>query len=217
MNIILMGTPGAGKGTQAAKLVKEFGLTQISTGDLFRKAHREQTSIGVISDYFSKFGRLVPDDFTNEMVYDYLKENMNNFGNGFILDGYPRTILQARELEYFEESLGFKIDAVINLDVDFDVLKKRLSGRRTCKNCGATFHIMYKPPKVEGVCDNCGGELYQREDETEAAVKVRLSTYEGQTRPLIDYYKMKGMLTNINGDQSMDDVYSDIKKCLEAL
>ena len=194
MNIILMGPPGAGKGTQAAKLVKEFGLTQISTGDLFRKAHREQT-----------------------MVYDYLKENMNNFGNGFILDGYPRTILQARELEYFEESLGFKIDAVINLDVDFDVLKKRLSGRRTCKNCGATFHIMYKPPKVEGVCDNCGGELYQREDETEAAVKVRLSTSEGQTRPLIDYYKMKGMLTNINGDQSMDDVYSDIKKCLEAL
>ena len=151
------------------------------------------------------------------MVYDYLKENMNNFGNGFILDGYPRTILQARELEYFEESLGFKIDAVIKLDVDFDVLKKRLSGRRTCKNCGATFHIMYKPPKVEGVCDNCGGELYQREDETEAAVKVRLSTYEGQTRPLIDYYKMKGMLTNINGDQSMDDVYKDIKKCLEAL
>ena len=101
--------------------------------------------------------------------------------------------------------------------MDFDVLKKRLSGRRTCKNCGATFHIMYKPPKVEGVCDNCGGELYQREDETEAAVKVRLSTYEGQTRPLIDYYKMKGMLTNINGDQSMDDVYNDIKKCLEAL
>ena len=131
MNIILMGPPGAGKGTQAAKLVKEFGLTQISTGDLFRKAHREQTSIGVISDYFSKFGRLVPDDFTNEMVYDYLKENMNNFGNGFILDGYPRTILQARELEYFEESLGFKIDAVINLDVDFDVLKSEYFIGRT--------------------------------------------------------------------------------------
>ena len=194
MNIILMGPPGAGKGTQAANLVKEYGLTHISTGDIFRKALKEQTKYGVIAKYFMQFGHLVPDDYTIQMVREYLQEN--EFPNGFVLDGFPRTIIQARELE------------------SIDRLVPRLSGRRTCKECGASFHIEYNPPKVEGVCDACGGELYQRPDESEEAVKVRLDTYEKQTRPLIDYYTMKGQITNINGDQSMEDVFKDIKASL---
>ena len=213
MNIILMGPPGAGKGTQAANLVKEYGMTHISTGDIFRKALKEQTKYGVIAKYFIQFGHLVPDDYTIQMVRDYLKEN--EFPNGFILDGFPRTIIQARELESIGKEFGFTIDAVINLDVNFDKLPNCLSRRRTCQECGATFHVEYNPPKQEGICDNCGGELYQRPDENEEAVKVRLDTYNKQTRPLIDYYTMKGEITNINGDQSMEDVFKDIKASLE--
>lgn len=214
MNIILMGPPGAGKGTQAANLVKEYGMTHISTGDIFRKALREQTKFGVIAKYFMQFGHLVPDDYTIAMVREYFEEN--EFPNGFILDGFPRTIIQARELESIGKSFDFDIDAVINLDVDFDSLTKRLSGRRTCKECGATYHVVFNSSKEEGKCDKCGGETYQREDETEAAVKVRLDTYTSQTKPLVDYYTMRNEITNINGDQSMEDVFNDIKKSLEA-
>jgi adenylate kinase len=215
MNIILMGPPGAGKGTQAKKLAEKYGLVQISTGDLFRAAIKEQNKFGVIANYFIKYGYLVPDDFTNEMVYDYLKEHLSEFKNGFILDGFPRTVVQARELESWEREFGFKIDANVNLDIPEEELIGRLSGRRTCRECGNTFHIMYKPPKVEGVCDVCGGELYQRSDESEEAVKVRLATYEKQTRPLIDYYAMKGSLKNVDGNQSMEDVFKAIEDVLE--
>ncbi|WP_249029499.1 adenylate kinase [Tannockella kyphosi] len=213
MNIILMGPPGAGKGTQAANLVKEYGCAHISTGDIFRKALKEQTKYGVIAKYFIQFGHLVPDDYTIAMVREHLKEN--EFPNGFILDGFPRTIIQARELESIAKEFKFQIDAVLNLDVDFDKLTKRLSGRRTCRECGATFHDEFNPPKQVSVCDACGGELYQRPDESEEAVKVRLDTYTKQTRPLIDYYTMKGEITNINGDQSMEEVFNEIKKSLE--
>lgn len=213
MNIILMGPPGAGKGTQAARLVEKYGLVQLSTGDLFRKALREQTPLGVTAQGFMQKGLLVPDEVTIQMVKEYISEN--TFEKGFILDGFPRSIQQADELVNMAEELNFNIDAVINLDIPTDKLIARLSGRRTCKQCGSTFHIVYNPPKVAGICDNCGGELYQREDESEEADQVRLNTYDEQTKPLIDYYTKKGQLINVDGDQSMEDVFKDIEKCLE--
>lgn len=214
MNIILMGPPGAGKGTQAKKIVEKYNLTHISTGDLFRAAIKEQNKYGIIANYFIKYGHLVPDDFTIQMVEDYLKAN--KFENGFILDGFPRTIVQARALEDMETMFKFNIDSIINLDIPQSRLIKRLSGRRTCKDCGTTFHVEFNPPKVKDVCDCCGGELYQRPDESEEAVQVRLDTYNKQTKPLIDYYTMKGTLININGDQPMEDVFKDIEKALES-
>ncbi len=213
MNIILMGPPGAGKGTQAEKLVNKYGLVQISTGDMFRKEMKEDTKLGVIAKFFIQYGHLVPDDITNDIVRERLA--LKDFPNGFILDGYPRTVVQARSLESVSKELGLPIDAIINLDVDFEKLIKRLSSRRVCRECGATYNLVFKPSKVEGVCDICGGELYQRIDESEEAVKIRLQTYLRQTKPLIDYYTMKGQLININGDQAMDEVFKDIEKCLE--
>ncbi len=213
MRIILMGPPGAGKGTQADKIVEQYGLTQISTGDLFRNALKEKNQYGIIAEYFMKFGHLVPDEYTIEMLRDHLKHN--KYENGFILDGFPRTIVQARELESIEKEFNFTIDAILNLDIPSEKLIKRLSGRRTCKDCGATFHVEFNPPHVEGICDKCGGELYQRADESEEAVQVRLDTYNKQTKPLIDYYTMKGTIININGDQPMEDVFKDIEKVLE--
>lgn len=209
MNIILMGPPGAGKGTQAEKLVSKYGLVQISTGDMFRKEMKEDSKLGVIAKFFIQYGHLVPDDITIDIVRERLSKN--DYPNGFILDGFPRTVVQARSLESLAKELGFTIDAIINLDVDFDKLIKRLSGRRVCRECGATYNLEFKPSKVPGICDICGGELYQRIDESEEAVKIRLQTYLRQTRPLIDYYTMKGTLTNINGDQAMDDVFKDIE------
>lgn len=212
MNIILMGPPGAGKGTQAEKLVSKYGLTQISTGDMFRKEMKEDSKLGVIAKFFIQYGHLVPDDITIDIVRERLSKN--DFPNGFILDGFPRTVVQARSLESLSKELCYNIDAIINLDVDFDKLIKRLSGRRVCRECGATYNLEFKPSKVDGICDICGGELYQRIDESEEAVKIRLQTYMRQTRPLIDYYTMKGSLVNINGDQAMDDVFKDIEKSL---
>ena len=219
MNIILMGPPGAGKGTQAAKLVEKYGLKQISTGDLFRKAIKEETKYGVIAKYFISFGYLVPDDFTIQMVEEYLQENLNTdeLKNGFILDGFPRTIIQAIKLEDMCQRFRFKIDAIINLAIPEDVLVKRLSGRRTCVDCGKSYHVIYNPPKQEGICDACGGELQQRADESEEAVQVRIDTYNRQTKPLIDFYDSKNQLTNINGDQPMEKVSEDIFKILDNL
>lgn len=212
MNVILMGPPGAGKGTQAEKLVSKYGLVQISTGEMFRQEIKTDSKLGVIAKMFIQYGHLVPDDITIDIVRERLSKN--DFANGFILDGFPRTVVQARALESLSKELGINIDAIINLDVDFDKLLKRLSGRRVCRQCGATYNLEFKPSKVFGICDVCGGELYQRIDESEEAVKIRLDTYTRQTKPLIDYYTMKGSMININGDQMMDQVFADIEKCL---
>ena len=212
MNIILMGPPGSGKGTQAEKLVENLGLVQISTGDMFRQAMKDSTKAGVSAKSYIDQGLLVPDEITNDIVKERLEQG--NFGNGFILDGYPRNVFQAKSLEQISQELDVKIDAVVNIDVDFEQLVERLSGRRICRDCGATYNLKFKPSKVEGVCDKCGGELYQRSDEDEATVKTRLNTYVEQTQPLIEYYGNSGQLVRINGDQSMEDVYADIEKSL---
>lgn len=215
MNIILMGPPGAGKGTQAKKLVEKYGLTQISTGDLFRENIKNKTKLGNLANEYIQYGRFVPDEVTNGMVRDYLERNLANMKNGFILDGYPRNVEQAKVLDQIAEELGFKIDDVVNLDVPLEALVKRLSGRRTCIRCGRTFHVVFNPPKKEGICDYCGGELYQRQDESEEAVKVRLDTYQKQTLPLIGFYGHQGRLDNINGNQAMEDVFKDLTSVLE--
>lgn len=216
MNIILMGPPGAGKGTQAKKISEELGLAHVSTGDLFRNALRSMNEFGVKANAYMEKGELVPDSLTNEMLLDHLEKNKDAMTAGFILDGYPRNVDQAEHLaNVILPKLGTKIDAVLNIAVPSQKLITRLSGRRTCRDCGTSFHVEFNPPKVEGVCDNCGGELYQRADENETAVAKRLDTYDQATRPLIEYYANKGELTEINGDQSMDKVFADIKESLK--
>ena len=215
MYILLMGPPGAGKGTQAEKLIDEFKIPHISTGDMFRAAVSAGTELGKEAKKYMDAGGLVPDVVTIGIVREGLSKP--ECANGFILDGFPRTIIQARKLADICSMFNFKIDAVINLDIPEDVLVKRLSGRRTCADCGKSYHIVYNPPKKEGVCDACGGELTQRSDESEEAVQVRIDTYNKQTKPLIDYYTMLGELTNVDGNQSMDEVAEEIYKVLDNL
>ena len=212
MNIILMGPPGAGKGTQAAKLVEKYGLKQISTGDLFRKAIKEETKFGVIAKYFISFGYLVPDDFTIQMIQEYLEENINTeeFKNGFILDGFPRTIPQAEALDKALAANNETVDYAINVEVPDENIINRMSGRRACVGCGATYHIEFNPTKVEGICDACGEKLILRDDDKPETVKNRLSVYHEQTQPLIDYYSKKGVLAEVDGTQSMENVFNAI-------
>lgn len=212
-NIVLMGAPGSGKGTQGAILSEKLGIKAFSMGDILRNVATGETKEAKKVKALIDKGNMVPDKLAIRLMEQELFKPENQ--KGFILDGFPRTIIQARELDSIGKEFGFKIDAIINLDIPQEKLVKRLSGRRTCKNCGATFHVEFNPSKVEGVCDKCGGELYQRPDESEEAVKVRLSTYNKQTKPLIDYYTMKGTIININGDQPMEDVFKDIEKALE--
>ena len=212
MRIILMGPPGAGKGTQAEVLTKELNIPHISTGDMFRKAVREGTPLGIEAKRYMDSGRLVPDEVTVGIVKERLAEE--DCQNGFLLDGFPRTVPQADALERTMQELGAKIDRVINIDVDKGALLKRLTGRRVCKSCGATFHVDNKPSREGNNCELCHGQLYQRSDDTEFTVANRLTVYEQQTAPLLDYYAGKGLILNIPGDNGVETVTENILKAL---
>ncbi|CUN00595.1 MULTISPECIES: adenylate kinase [Turicibacter] len=212
MKIVFMGPPGAGKGTQAEKIIETYQIPHISTGDMFRKAIKDQTELGMEAKRYMDQGALVPDHVTIGIVKDRLSES--DCKSGFLLDGFPRTVDQAKALDEILTSLDSKIDYVINIDVDLNILKERLTGRRICRSCGATYHKIFNPSAVEGVCDKCGGELYQRKDDNEETVGNRLDVYVNQTKPLLDYYSLAGNLVNINGQQSIDLVFEEIQNVL---
>lgn len=212
MNLVLMGLPGAGKGTQAERLVEEYKVPHISTGDMFRAAIKEETDLGLEAKSFMDKGELVPDEVTIGIVRERLGKN--DCEKGFLLDGFPRTVAQAEALEGILADMNRRIDYVINIKVDQDILMERLTGRRICKNCGATYHLVFNPPAKEGVCDKCGGELYQREDDNEETVGKRLEVNLKQTKPLLDFYEEKGYLRDINGQQDIGQVFEDIKELL---
>jgi len=207
-----MGPPGAGKGTQAEKLVELYQIPHISTGDMFRKAQKDGTELGLKAKSYMEKGQLVPDEVTVGIVKERLAEN--DCKDGFLLDGFPRTVQQADALDGILMELGMKLDRVINIEVDKSFLVDRLTGRRVCRACGATFHIANKAPKVEGVCDKCGGELYQRNDDKIETVSNRLDVYAAQTAPLIEYYQSKGIMSSIDGSKSMEEVLADIRTAL---
>lgn len=208
MNILFMGPPGAGKGTQAERIVEEFNIPHISTGDAFRLAMKQGTPIGLKAKEYIDQGLLVPDEITNGIVKERLAQA--DCETGFLLDGFPRTIQQAEALDSMLQELGRSIDYVVNLDVDRDLLLARLTGRRICKSCGATYHVMFNPPKVEGICDKDGGELYQRSDDSEEKVGTRLDEYTSKTAPLLDYYSKQGLLREVNGEQDINVVTAEI-------
>lgn len=213
MYILLMGPPGAGKGTQAEKLIREYGIPQISTGDMFRAAVKSGTALGKEAKSYMDKGALVPDSVTVGIVKERLARD--DCKKGWILDGFPRTTAQASALDAILHDLGIQLTAVLDFNVNRDDLVKRVSGRLVCRQCGASFHKEFRPPKQEGVCDNCGGELYQRADDNEVTVRERLAVYDTSTKPLIDYYKVSGRYYEINGDQSMDKVFADVQAALK--
>lgn len=208
MRTILMGPPGAGKGTQAAVLVDRFHIPHISTGDMFRAAMKAGTSLGLKAKDYMDAGALVPDEVTIGIVGERLLEP--DCTNGFLLDGFPRTVAQADALGKILEQMELKLDGVLNLRVDEEKLLARLTGRRVCRKCGATYHVLYNPPAQDSICNECGGELYQRGDDTLETAKNRLNVYNQQTEPLIAYYRKQGLLKEIEGDQEIDLVLQDI-------
>jgi adenylate kinase len=215
MNLVLMGLPGAGKGTQAEKIVDKYGIPHISTGDMFRAAIKGETELGLQAKSFMDKGELVPDEVTIGIVRERLSKD--DCEKGFLLDGFPRTVPQAEALENMLAELNKKINFVINIDVDQDILMGRLTGRRICKDCGATYHLVFNPPAKEDVCDRCGGELYQRADDNESTVKTRLDVNIKQTKPLLDFYEAKGYLRNIDGQQDINKVFTDLDRLLGGL
>jgi adenylate kinase len=213
MRLILLGPPGAGKGTQASAIVKRYNIPHISTGDIFRMNIKENTPLGKEVKSYLDAGLLVPDELVVDIVRDRIRRS--DCKNGFLLDGYPRTINQAEVLNQELAEMGTKLDAAINIFLDTQLLIERAVGRRLCKNCGATYHIKFHPPKQDGICDICGGELYQRDDDKEETVKKRIEVYLTQTKPLIEYYKDKDLLVNIDGAQSIEDTFKEIINALE--
>lgn len=212
LRAVLLGPPGAGKGTQAVRLVEKYEIPHISTGDIFRKNIKEGTELGKKAQEYMNAGALVPDELVVDLVKDRLQQN--DCKNGFLLDGFPRTIFQAEKLDEFLSESNLKMDIVINLKVEKEALIKRLTGRRVCKDCGASYHIVNIPPKKEGVCDICGGELIQRKDDNIETVENRINVYEEQTAPLIGYYKEAGSLVDFDGEASLDEVFDAIVQAI---
>ena len=211
-NLVLLGPPGAGKGTQASRIVAEYGIPHISTGDILRGAVKNGTAMGLEAKRYMDAGNLVPDSVVIGIVKDRLQEPDTD--KGFLMDGFPRTIPQAEALDKALDELDRAISKVVVILVDEEDLVKRLSGRRVCRSCQAPFHVMFNQPKVEGVCDKCGGELYQRDDDSEATVRNRLEVYRNQTEPLIDYYDKAGVVARVDGAKAPDAVYEDIQLAL---
>ena len=208
MNLILLGPPGAGKGTQAVKIIEKYNIPHISTGDIFRKNISEGTRFGKKAKEYMDKGELVPDSLVIEIATDRLTED--DCKNGFLLDGFPRTVEQAVALDAFLGEHGKKIDHVLDIDVPKEELMTRLIGRRVCKNCGATYHVTNMPPKIEGICDKCGGELMQRADDTESTVENRIEVYNKQTKPLLNYYDKLGNIAHLDGSIGLEKLFAQI-------
>lgn len=213
MKIIMLGAPGAGKGTQAKMIAGKYGIPHISTGDIFRANIKDQTELGMEAKKYMDQGLLVPDELTVKILLDRVAKD--DCRNGYVLDGFPRTIPQAQVLDKAVEELNESIDFAVNVDVKDENIIKRMSGRRACLKCGATYHIEHIPPKQEGICDSCGSELVLRDDDKPETVKKRLSVYHEQTQPLIDYYNKKGILREVDGSQDMNDVFNAIVAILD--
>ena len=216
LNLMLMGLPGAGKGTQAEKIVDEYKIPHISTGDIFRAAMKNGTPMGLEAKKFIDKGELVPDEVTNGIVKERLaKDDVND---GYMLDGFPRNMAQAEALDEFGKELGKSLNCVINIHVDPESLRESLTGRYICRDCGATYHKVFNPTKVEGTCDRCGGhEFFQREDDKPETVKNRLDVNIKMNTPLLDFYKKQGLLHEVNGNQDIDKVFADIKEILDQI
>lgn len=213
MRIVLLGAPGAGKGTQAKKLIEKYGVPQISTGDLLRAAVAAGTPLGKEAKSYMDKGELVPDSVVLGMVEERLKKD--DCKKGYILDGFPRNTAQAEALDKMLASLNMSLTAAVSVDVPFDDLMKRLTGRRTCKSCGQMYNVYFSAPKKEGTCDKCNGELFQRDDDKEETIKKRLEVYTAQTEPLMGYYKNKGILKSVSGTGSIDEIFSKVCAILE--
>ena len=214
VNLVLLGAPGAGKGTQAKMLAGKYGILHISTGDILRENVSNNTELGKKAKEYMDKGELVPDTVLIDIIKDRLSKPDTD--NGFLLDGYPRTIPQAVALDYIFGQLGKRLDVVIDIKVQDEELVARLAGRRMCK-CGASYHVKFNPPKRDGICDVCSGELYQRDDDTESSVKTRLVAYYNQTHPLIDYYTDKGLLRTVSGTGGIEDIFGEITVVIDKI
>ena len=215
MNILIMGPAGAGKGTMSELILKEYDIPHISTGDMLRENVRNNTELGKLAKSYMEAGKLVPDDVINAMVEDRLQQP--DCQKGYLLDGFPRTLVQAETFSDIADRIGKPVECVIALEVDFEILKDRITGRRICSKCGAIYHVKGHPSKVEGVCDECGGELIQRKDDTVEQLKVRMDEYEKSTKPVIDFYEARGVVKHVNAAQAKDQVFAVIQEALENL
>ena len=215
MKLLILGPPGAGKGTQAVQISKKFDIPHISTGDIFRANIKGNTPLGKKAMEYMNKGELVPDELTCDLVFDRIMQD--DAKKGFLLDGFPRNIFQAEKLDQVLKQRNLKLDCVITVSVEDSVLIERAVGRRLCKECGTTYHIKFNTTKVEGICDECGGSLYQRDDDKEETIKNRIDVYNKSTKPLIDYYTKQNIIANIDGQKDIDVVFADIVKAVESV